>query len=397
MSEASPPAAVVVFDAGAYRALVRGLVAPAARDAARALRGAEQTAGVHAVASPFALWPLLADVAAVVAPVEGEERAARSEQRQERATRARAALAAVAVHCEKAPGAPGAHPFALLDDPESRLCVAVGLKPPPGLAAWNEYLASLATDLAAEPTPERARRLAAPLAHVAERARTTAEDYADEMQDAVLAAYDAASDRWAWNDATSDEVRQQTLAGRIAPVADDDSAEVGFGERLILDLLRRDPLLRAVAARRAARAHRLASGAAESGADIEVEPTLDEAAHVAERFPAGVALAREVLRRVIAGELEMGGRTARRWLWDLHVALGLRDERGVTGGPVLAPLVASPDVVVPGVESLDAYRARLGACTRPSRASSTAASRVRSPRCSCSRSSSGPRRRTSRR
>jgi hypothetical protein len=360
MSEPSAASSVVVFDAGAYRALVRGLDAPAARDAARALRDAEQAAGLRAVASPFALWPLLADVAAVAAPAEGKERAARSEQLQERATRARAALAAVAAHCEKDPGVPGAHPFALLEDPESRLCVAVGLKPPPGLAAWNEYLASLATDLAAEPTPERARRLASPLGHVGERARTAAEDYADEMQDAVLAAYDAASDRWAWSDETSDDVRQRALA---EPLALDDAvtpAEAGVGESLIVDLLRRDPLLRAVAARRAVRAHRLASGAAESGADLEVEPTLDEAAHVAERFPAGVALARELLRRVIAGELEMGGRASRRWLWDLHVALGLRDERGVTGGPLLAPLVAAPDVSVPGLEALDAYRARLG-------------------------------------
>ena len=359
MSDASAASSVVVFDAGAYRALVRGLDVPAARDAARALRDAEQAAGRRAVASPFALWPLLADVAAVAAPGEGQERAARSEQTQERAARARAALAAVAAHCEKDPGAPGAHPFALLEDPESRLCVAVGLTPPPGLVAWNEYLASLATDLAAEPTPERARRLASPLGHVGERARTAAEDYADEMQDAVLAAYDAASDRWAWSDETSDDVRQRALAAPLDAVADT-PADAGFGESLMLDLLRRDPLLRAVAGRRAVRAHRLASGAAESGADLEVEPTLDEAAHVAERFPAGVALARELLRRVIAGELEMGGRTARRWLWDLHVALGLRDERGVTGGPLLAPLVAEPGVSVPGLESLEAYRTRLG-------------------------------------
>src|SRR5919107_1543876 len=102
---------LVVFDAAAYRALARDVEAPATRELAGAAH-------------------------------------------------ARVAAAAAAGHPAKDRGARGGQPFALADDPESRLCAALGLQPPPGLAAWNEYLASVAAELAAEPTPARAQRLA---------------------------------------------------------------------------------------------------------------------------------------------------------------------------------------------------------------------------------------------
>jgi hypothetical protein len=86
-------------------------------------------------------------------------------------------------------------------------------------------------------------------------------------------------------------------------------------------------------------------------------PSLDEAARIAERFVAGVALGREVLRRVIAGDLEVAERSSRRWLWDLHVAYGLTAERGVTGNADLGDALRAG---VQDVDALPAYRARIG-------------------------------------
>src|SRR5437868_14442677 len=107
----------IVFDAAAYRALTRDTDVAAARDVARTLADAERSRDARAVASPFALWSLLADVAAALAkPAKG----APSEQAHARAARARVALAACAVHCAKEPGPPGAPPFVPIGEPESR-------------------------------------------------------------------------------------------------------------------------------------------------------------------------------------------------------------------------------------------------------------------------------------
>ena len=83
-----------------------------------------------------------------------------------------------------------------------------------------------------------------------------------------------------------------------------------------------------------------------------------EAARVAEVFPTGLALGRELLRRVIAGDLEVAERAAQRWLWDLQIAYGLTGEaRGVTGNAELGDALT---MGVHGLDALPAYRARLG-------------------------------------
>src|SRR5690348_16516683 len=100
---------IAVFDAAAYRALTRSLDSAAARDAARALVEGEDRRGLRGAASPFALWSLLADVAASVAPPARGERAPSEQARErahERAGRARVALAACAIHAAKDRGAP---------------------------------------------------------------------------------------------------------------------------------------------------------------------------------------------------------------------------------------------------------------------------------------------------
>jgi hypothetical protein len=203
-----------------------------------------------------------------------------------------------------------------------------------------------------------------PLGHVAERARATIEDYADEMQDALLATYETASSAFGWDEGVSDEERQRmlsrpvTLDASLDAVRDAEAEEGTIGEPLMIELLRRDPLLRAVATRRAARAHRLATGVPTESVDAASEPTLGETALVAERFTAGTALARELLRRIIAGDVEMAGRAARRWLWDLHTAFGLEQETGVTGSTVIGDALGP---AVRGIETLDRHRAALGA------------------------------------
>lgn len=337
----------IILDASAYRTLARDLDAAAARARGRLLAERDAARGHRAVASPFALWSLLDDVALTVAAA----RRGPSEAEHARAGRARAALALLAEHCARRKGEEGAHPFVLGEDGDTRLFRAVGIKPPPGLAAWNEYLASVATDVALEPTAERAQRLSTPLSHVAERAKSTAEDWADEMQDAVLATYDYAEEAWGWTADTSDDVRQRALTGPVVdPLGGELAPDMQIGEALMLDLLRRDPLLRALAEQRAARVHRLARA---TPSDDVVEPTLDEAARVAERFPRGLTIARALLRRVLAGDLEMAGRAARRWLWNLHTMSALEDERGVTGSDTLADAWAG----VAGVETVAAYGA----------------------------------------
>jgi len=351
----------VIFDASAYRALARD--GDAMRDAAamralgRALADVARPAG--AAVSPFTLWALLADVAVGVPASDGRGRRAPTEADHARAARSRLALAACAVHCAAPRLTTGAHGFALALDPDSAVCNAIGHEAPTAVTAWAEYLASLASEVAAEPTAERAQRLAGPLAHVAERARSAIADFGDEIQDAVLGAYDAASTGWGWDADTPGEDRQQALAAPLGIVADDDDAGVP-GEPLIMAVLRRDPLLRAVADGRVARAHAVIARATGAAQDVQAQapPTPAEAARVAELFPAGVALGRELLRRVIAGDLEVAGRSARRWLWDLQIAHGLTaDAHGITGNAELGDAIRSG---VQGLEALPAYRARVG-------------------------------------
>lgn len=349
-----------IFDASAYRALARDGESlrdvASMRDLGRALSDAARSHG-GASASPFTLWALLADVASAV-PSEGRGKRAPTEADHARAARARLAIAGCAAHCAAPRGTAGAHGFALAVDPDTAICATIGRETPPEVTAWAEYLASVASEIGAEPTAERAQRLAGPLAHVAERARSAISDFSDEMQDAVLGAYDTASTGWGWDADTSGDERQHVLTAPLGTDAGD--ADGALGEPLILAVLRRDPLLRAVADGRVSRAHAVIARATGAARDVEAQapPTPEEAARIAEVFPAGVALGRELLRRVIAGDLEVAERAARRWLWDLQIAYGLTAEaRGVTGNAELGDALASG---VQGIDALPAYRARFG-------------------------------------
>ncbi len=360
----------VILDASAYRALVRDLDLVAARQLARALADAERAHDLRAVASPFALWSLLADAAIIVTERTG--RRGPSEVDHARAGRARLAVACCVAHTLKDRGTAGRHPFVLGEDPDTRLCHAVGFAPPPGLAAWNEYLASLAAELGAEPTAEQTQKLATPLRHVAERAAQTGEDFADEMQDAVLAAYDAASSQFGWTDATPDDVRRRALLDPLGTLPndsagaarggaddeDDDRAAVSLDDALMAAVLARDPLLRAVASGRASRAKRFVTA---TRADEPLpEASVVEAARVVPRFPSGASVARELLRRVIAGDVEVAGRAARRWLWDLNTVFpcdAATAERGVTGSGALTAALGAD---ARAIEPLAGHRASLG-------------------------------------
>src|SRR5690349_2007219 len=163
MSESSPPA--IVFDASAYRALAATGDPAAAGAVAQHLAAAEHARGVQAAASPFVLWELLA--ASTPRPPRPD---AAPSPGPDRDAVARGALVACLAHCARAEGTPAAEPaegaparaFVLAPDPDSALCLAVTGAVPPDLTAWSEYLASLAAEVAAEPTAERVTRLAGP-------------------------------------------------------------------------------------------------------------------------------------------------------------------------------------------------------------------------------------------
>jgi hypothetical protein len=213
----------VAWDASAYRALARTADGDveAVRTAARDAADAERAAGRTPVASPYALWPLLAEALEPEpdedAPKSVRKRAAMSPEAASaparRAALARMALVACVTHCTPSalPGAVAAvidwddevaanakaivpQPL-MLEDPESALVVVAGGKIPKDHATFNLYLASTAADLAADPTAARAKRLAGPLDHIRERATLIEGDFADEMQDAIVAAYEAAGRR----------------------------------------------------------------------------------------------------------------------------------------------------------------------------------------------------------
>jgi hypothetical protein len=362
---------VIVFDASAYRALAATGV-PAAGAVARHLADAERARGVQAGASPFVLWELLATSVPRpgAAPSPGPERDAV----------ARAALVACLAHCARPEGAPPedartaetaaavARAFVLVPDPDSALCLAVTGAVPPDLTAWGEYLASLATEVAAEPTAERVARLAGPLRHVRERARQAAEDFADEVQDAIAAAYEAAAPGWDPSSSSAD--RQRSLTGASHAAEGGDVEGSGEGGGLLDAVLAHDPLLRAVAVGRARRARRLAAGRgahAELLDDAVSPELLADAERVVERFPAGVGLLRELLRRVIAGELDLATRAGRRWFWDAQVAFAAGTEGGevVSGNAtVLAAAAADPSGAGRAARPVEEHVRRLGAPAR---------------------------------
>lgn len=310
-----PDTPTVAWDASAYRALARaadGDVA-AVREAARAAAARERAAGLQPAASPFALWPLLAE--AFVPPEDDDAPKKRATTKaasktaaksaatsaeavpaaERRAAVARLALAACAAHC--APETPAPLPYrdeddtrpvaaplpVSIDDPETLLVRVAGGKVPTTLAAWNGYLLSLAAELGADPTAARALRLAGPLDHVRERAAFAEGEFGDEMQDAIVAAYDAAAAEW--DDAASVAERQQRVAGGA------------------------EGLVRAVLAGRAARAETLGAIAAERAA-----------ARIAGACAAGLALWREVVGEVVRGDVELEGAAWRRTLWALQLA-----------------------------------------------------------------------------
>jgi hypothetical protein len=350
--------ASVVFDASAYRSLAATADPDAARAIGRHLADAERARGVRAAASPYVLWELLA-----TAMPKGTDAAGDAPPERDTIARdavARAALAACVAHCARegdgaAPpaDAPAAEApprrFALADDPDVALCHAVTGSVPPELTAWGEYLSSLADEVAQEPAAARAARLAGPLRHVRDRARQAAEDFADEVQDAVAAAYDAAAPGW---DPSADAgARQRALTGSADPAAGPGTdADDDTGGALLGAVLAGDPLLRAVAVGRARRARRLAAGKgahAEAFDDTVDDALLADAARVVERFPSGVALFRELIRRVIAGELDLATRGGRRWFWDAQVAFAAAG-RVVSGNATVVAAAVAAAAADPG-------------------------------------------------
>jgi hypothetical protein len=192
---------------------------------------------------------------------------------------------------------------------------------PPQHAAWNAYLASLAVDAAAAllAAPGGARRLAGPLAHVRERAAQQEADLEDELQDAVLAAYDAGAAGGAWED-VGVEARQAAVAAGA------------------------EALERAVAAGRARRAAALATrGSRQQRDDDEdrganlFDPTVlaVAASRIRAAFPPGVRLWGAVVGEVVAGRVQPGGRGWRGALWGAQVAFA------AGAGPVARALSGS--------------------------------------------------------
>jgi hypothetical protein len=320
----------LAWDAAAYRALARAADGDveAVRAAALAAAASDRAAGWTPVASPYALWPLLAeslepepDEDAPKAKTPRKKAAMSAEAASapaRRAALARLAIVACVTHCAPptdsdakaavidwddevaARAAPVVPMPTMIEDPESILVQLAGGKVPKDHAAFNLYLASTAADLAADPTAARARRLAGPLDHVRERATLIEGDFADEMQDAIVGAYEAAAD--AWDDSVSVAERQRQVAKGAALL-----------ERAVLD-------------GRATRAESL--GGANPSAS---------APRIQERCAAGLALWREVVGAVVRSEIELEGSAWRRTLWGLQLAfpVGVMPLAVVSGDPVL--------------------------------------------------------------
>ena len=326
--EAPNATRTVSWDAAAYRALARAADGDveAVRTAARAAAEGERAAGWTPVASPYALWPLLAESLEPEpdedAPKTTKRRAAMSPETASaparRAALARLAIVACVTHCappvaagtqaapidwddEQAANAAPIVPMpVMVDDPESILVQVAGGKVPKDHAAFNLYLASTAGDLAADPTPARARRLAGPLDHVRERATLIEGDFADEMQDAIVSAYEAAAD--SWDDSVSVAERQRQVARGVSL------------------------LERSVLTGRASRAETLGGANPSAGAP-----------RIQERCVDGLALWREVIGAVVRSEIELEGSAWRRSLWALQLVfpVGVTPQAVVSGDPVL--------------------------------------------------------------
>jgi hypothetical protein len=319
--DAAPP--LVVWDAAAYRRL-----AAAAGDdpaAARAAAAAAGTPGLTPAASPFTLWALLADLA----PRAGDA-----------AGRAHAALAACVAHTADSTPRPASAPaggrggaaapalaLRLAPDAEVVLTEAALGRTPPQHAAWGAYLASLAVDATAAllVTPGGARRLAGPLAHVVERAAQQTSDVEDEIQDAVLGAYDAGAGTW--DEQAGVDERQAAVARGTAT------------------------LERAVAAARAARAAVLATHGGQqqqddrdAGAGLFDPAVLTVAAgRVVAAFTPGVRLWAAIVGEVVAGRVQPGGRGWRGAVWGAQVAFAAG--AAPAGGASVARVVTGSEVV----------------------------------------------------
>jgi hypothetical protein len=293
----TPATPLVVWDAAAYRRLAAGAADDPAQARAGALAAAadDARAGLTPAASPLTLWALLADLA---------PRAA------DRGGRAQAALAACVSHASAATDA-----LVVAPDPETQLAEAALGRTPPQHVAWGAYLASLAVDAAGAllAAPGGARRLAGPLAHVVERAAQQTADAEDEVQDAVVAAYDAGARGW------------------------DDAA--GVAERQAQVAASTEALAAAVSAGRAARAAALVAGPAErdeTGAPVTDPAVLAVAAgRVRRAFAPGVRLWAELVRGVIAGDVTPGGRGWRGAVWGAQVAFAVAGD-GAGDGAVTA-------------------------------------------------------------
>jgi hypothetical protein len=329
-ASAFPPAdstapTLVVWDAAAYRRLAAAAGDDVSAARARALDAgaAASAAGLAAAASPVTLWALLADLAPRAADAGG---------------RAQAALAACVAHTLAASGEPpppGAAPtgttapdaaapsLRLAPDPETVLAEAALGRTPPQHVAWNAYLASLAVDAAAalSATPGGAGRLAGPLAHVLERATQQQADLEDEIQDAVLAAYDASSG--SWNDAAGVDERQATVAGAV------------------------DALERAVVAGRAVRAATVATAGSsqqqqderDRGANLFDPAVLTLAAgRVRGAFAPGIRLWAALVAEVVAGRVVPASRGWRGALWGAQVAF-------IVGSGAVARVVSGSEIV----------------------------------------------------
>jgi hypothetical protein len=319
-------ARTLAWDAAAYRAMARAAEGDveAVRAAARAAAEADRAAGWTPMASPYALWPLLAESLEPEpdedAPKTAKKRAAPATESApvRRAALARLAIVACVTHCtpaaeagaqpavidwddEKAANAAPIVPMpATLADPESVLVQVAGGKVPKDHAAFNLYLASTAGDVAADPSPTRARRLAGPLDHVRERATLIEGDFADELQDAIASAYEAAAD--AWDDSVSVAERQRQVARGVTL------------------------LERSVLTGRATRAESLGGANPSAGAP-----------RIQERCADGLALWREVIGAVVRSEIELEGSAWRRSLWALQLVfpVGVTPHAVVSGDPVV--------------------------------------------------------------
>ena len=292
-----------VWDPAAYRRFVSEFDddVATAREEGEALMAQDRELGWTPAASPMTLWALLADVAAG-------------------STRSRAALVACVTHVTGGPNT--MRPLTLVSDPEAAIVRALGGSEPNDRAAWPPYLASLAVEIADN---DDARLPKGPLAHVRERAAQLIADTEDEIQDAVAAAYEVTAAVQAWDEGTA------------------------AGERQIQVASDADALGRAVADARVERAIAVVGAPALPALLGDQDPS----AILAERFPAGLAVWRELVRAVVRAEVVPGSAGWRGAVWGLQLAF-------VAGTPELAVVRTGSRIVRQAAE-----RAGVGAVVTP--------------------------------